>query len=67
MSTLFWGERGHIACEKHAPYRGSDTWVWERWSRMPKPAQAEFQALTGKPAICETCASHTKRPNAEQV
>ena len=47
---LFWSERGAITCGKHAPYRGSDTWRWERWA--PVPECAETAAL-----ICETCRS----------
>lgn len=31
---VFWNERGRVVCACcHVPYPGSDTWVWERWSR----------------------------------
>ncbi len=53
IKTLFWSERGAIACEKHAPFRGSDSWVWERWERVPHEAYAE----TAFELQCETCAA----------
>ncbi len=34
-TTLYWSERGRIACAEHAPVRGSDTWRWERWQPVP--------------------------------
>ena len=34
MATLYWNEKGEIACEKHTPYKGSDTWSNERWKEM---------------------------------
>ena len=33
-TVLYWNERGAIACEKHIPFKGSDTWVFERWAKM---------------------------------
>lgn len=34
--TLYWSERGSVACGDHAPLKGSDTWLWDRWSKVPK-------------------------------
>jgi len=30
-AKLYWSERGEISCLEHAPFRGTDTWVWHRW------------------------------------
>lgn len=30
-TDLYWSESGEVACLRHAPYVGSDTWVWGRW------------------------------------
>ena len=60
---LYWNERGQIGCELpgHAPYRGSDTYVWERWKRIT-PAQAEaFERELGRAPRCETCAAIARR------
>lgn len=54
-TTLYWSEDGSIACEKHAPYRGSDTWRSGRWSRMTDDDQAMWRTANPKPAECETC------------
>jgi len=53
--TLFWSERGEIACEKHIPYRGSDTWKWERWKEMRAAEVAAFAQQSGKSAKCDCC------------
>ena len=51
---LFWGQNGEIACANHAPYRGSDTWLWMRWEALPNGAVEAF-AQRGHGACCETC------------
>ena len=48
---LYWSERGEIACAKHTPYEGTDTWNWERWAPLPVEAIAEADY----PLRCETC------------
>jgi len=53
--TLFWSERGEISCKDHAPYKGSDTWQWERWQKMTDTERIEFAKHTNKSAECETC------------
>ena len=49
---LYWNERGHIGCARHVPYKGSDTWNWERWE--PVPADVLHHEL-GRELRCETC------------
>ena len=54
-NTMFWSERGEVCCALHAPYPGSDTWNWERWSPMTESdRQAWTQVLKRAPA-CEVC------------
>ena len=51
---LFWGQNGEISCADHAPYKGSDTWLWMRWEALAVE-DAEAFAQRGHPARCETC------------
>jgi len=53
-TTLFWNERGSIDCAVHAPYPGTDTWVWERWTLMTDEHRQAWTAEVGPPK-CETC------------
>jgi hypothetical protein len=55
---LFWSERGAVACAAHAPYRGSDTWRWERWRRITPKVLAEIVrqgGIAGRSPRCEVC------------
>lgn len=36
-TKLYWNDRGRVACDRHAPMRGSDTWKWEHWRKAPVP------------------------------
>lgn len=54
-TTLYWSERGAIACQTDAPYRGSDSWIWERWRPMTRREIDEFTAEAGAPPRCECC------------
>ena len=54
-STLFWSERGEVCCALHAPYPGTDTWNWERWSPMSEEERREWTRLLGHPPKCEVC------------
>ena len=54
-TRLYWSERGAIACLADAPYRGSDTWVWERWRAMTAREIEEFTTEVGRPPACECC------------
>ena len=53
--TLFWSERGEVACAQHSPFPGSDTWIWERWSPMTEEERQEWTRLLGRPPRCEIC------------
>ena len=53
--TLFWSERGEVGCALHAPYPGSDTWNWERWSPMTEAETREWTRLLGRAPRCEVC------------
>jgi len=56
---LYWSERGQIGCSipGHAPYRGTDTWVWERWKAITPREATEFERDVGRAPACETCAA----------
>lgn len=56
---LFWSERGQIGCATpgHAPYTGSDTWVWERWKKITPREAGQFEREVRRPPSCETCAA----------
>ena len=56
---LVWNERGQIGCTipGHAPYRGTDTWIWERWKAVTPREAAEFESDVGRPPACEVCAA----------
>lgn len=60
---LLWNERGQIGCELpgHAPHRGTDTWVWQRWKRITPREAAEFERELGHPPRCEVCAADARR------
>ncbi len=58
-ATLFWSEHGEICCATHAPYPGTDTWNWERWSRMTEAEEREWTSMLGSAPRCEVC-THTQ-------
>lgn len=60
---LYWSERGQIGCALpgHAPYRGTDTWVWERWKQITPSEAAEFVREVGRLPSCETCDAIARR------
>ncbi|MFN0009313.1 MAG: hypothetical protein ACKVXR_15525 [Planctomycetota bacterium] len=61
--TLYWSERGQIGCATpgHAPYVGTDTWVWERWKKITPREAAQFEREVGRPPSCETCDAIARR------
>jgi len=61
---LLWDEGGRIACEAHAPYRGTDTWVWGRWRAIKWAEAAGFEREVGRPPACETCSALARRASA---
>jgi len=56
-AELYWSERGEVACGRHSPARGSDTWRGERWRRMT-PAEVSAAAAAG--LRCEVCAARER-------
>ena len=54
-TTLFWSERGEVCCATHAPYPGSDTWNWERWTPMTEEERREWTRLLRHSPKCEVC------------
>ena len=58
---LLMDEGGQIACEEHAPYRGSDTFVIGRWKPITQREWIEFAAETGREPACETCMAIARR------
>ena len=56
---LLWSEQGQIGCplRGHAPYSGSDTFVFERWRAITPREAAAFEREVGRPPACETCAA----------
>jgi hypothetical protein len=59
--TLLWNERGQIGCTLpgHAPHKGSDTWRFEHWKKIPpgefrKEGSTVF-GLRDAPLVCEVC------------
>ena len=53
--SFYWCQRGHVACGRHTPYPGSDTWVWDSWQEMTRADSESWQRELGKLAVCETC------------
>lgn len=58
---LLWSETGEIACEEHAPFRGSDSWVNGRWRPIRLNERIDFEAEIGRPPACETCMTIQRR------
>jgi hypothetical protein len=52
---LFWDEKGHIACPKHAPAKGSDTWIHGRWKVLSKQDRLDLGNDAEELCRCETC------------
>lgn len=48
-ATLFWNEQGQICCQTHAPYKGTDTWNWERWRKVA------LRDIVANKLQCESC------------
>jgi len=68
--TLYSSESGRIECADHAPYRGSDTWRFDRYRPMGAAEQADFRAaLVGvigpDEPLCEVCRGIARRAKAE--
>ena len=64
-ADLWWSEAGAIACPKHMPFRGSDSFVFGRWRRITKAEIAEFTREVGRAPACETCMAIERREEEE--
>jgi hypothetical protein len=53
--TLLWNERGQTGCTLpgHAPGKGTDTWKFEHWKKIPAGTVKE----DGAPFSCEVCSA----------
>jgi hypothetical protein len=60
---LLWNEAGQLGCTLpgHAPHRGSDTWVSERWRPLTLNERVDLAAELGHMPQCEVCAARTRR------
>lgn len=63
---LLWSERGEISCLEHAPFRGTDTWVWDRWKPIKPHEAVEFERDNGRAPTCETCAAVERNAKERQ-
>ena len=55
---------GDIACELHAPFKGSDCWYTGQWRTMRVDERAEFASEIGRQPTCETCAAIERNAQA---
>ena len=54
-TTLYWNRQGAVCCGAHAPYRYSDTWVNEGWTRIPAGTKYHPMSVRLMRLTCETC------------
>jgi hypothetical protein len=59
--TLYMDQGGRIECLEHAPYRGSDSWVFGDWRPITPREAVAFEREVGRPTQCETCAAIARR------
>lgn len=52
-ATLYWSETGEVACSRHAPSPGSDSWKWGGWRKVGDAIAAKLS--------CHSCASIARR------
>ena len=46
MMSIYLANTGEMACEKHTPYRGSDTWLWDGWARVTRAEVREAKRIS---------------------
>ena len=63
--VLLWSEQGALACRRHAPTEGSDTWRSGRWRELTRAEAVEFEEELGHPPACESC-EDARRTTAEE-
>lgn len=54
---LLMSETGELACERHAPFAGSDSRILGRCRAMRTNERVDFHAEVGRAPECETCFS----------
>ena len=64
---MYWNERGAIACPRHIPYPGSDTYVDERWQLMTAADRAEYRRTVGHLPACEACRLDMESDRADRL
>ena len=57
---LFWSKHGTVACDTHAPLRGSDEWHTQGWQQVP----LWRQRVNATVLQCQFCHG---RPYAHQI
>lgn len=56
--TLFWSNRGHVACRIHAPDPQSDRWQTEAWCPIPESANGRHGLVHQCPSCAPNGRSH---------
>jgi len=62
VTGLFWSQRGEVACEKHIPFPGSDTWHFDHWVAMEIDHVEAWKAEFGSLPTCESCGTEAITP-----
>jgi len=58
---LYWSQRGAIACDRHMPFPGSDTFVWDDWRPITMVEATSFEREVGRPPACDACEAIRRR------
>jgi len=61
VRCIYMSEPGEMACGRHSPGHGSDSWVVDRWAAITTAEASEFQHVVGRPPTCETCVAIARR------
>lgn len=64
--ALMMDAKGRIACEWHAPVRGSELWTERGWRPMRLDDRVDFEAEMGHAPVCGACSAQARR-DAEGV
>ena len=55
--ALWWSAEGQIACARHTPFPGSDTFRWAAWAPLTVADAKALAREIGRAPTCETCAA----------
>jgi hypothetical protein len=64
--ALYMDQGGRIECLEHAPYVGSDTWIWNDWRPITRREAQAFERDVGRAPTCDTCAAIARRAAEQQ-